>query len=299
MSLGQKRAYLLFRKSFEQTGCTLCSVLHSAVVEDLSLNASSAKRALELSRSSCPTHAGIVAGRLLDDLPMLSSVLEQQLADAQARRSRSVRRRWSWRGRDHEECPGCRVAARLEPQVLGWFLGWLGDIRFARSFRSASPLCILHGARALEHREARDAGVLAEAERPKLERLATDLVQHRYLGTAPELETVLHAYLVPLDAAPSHAPPAVDEEPPTRAEPVEPEETIETLALRAEIGDLTRRLGEVESRAAALQYRVSTLAEENRDWEHRYAAVAGESRMLRGAVNPERPAPRGGTSTKS
>ena len=43
---------------------------------------------------------------------------------------------------------------------------------------------------------------------------------------------------------------------------------------------MTRRLGDAESRAAALHYRVAALSEENRDWEMRYTGLASEARGL-------------------
>lgn len=95
---------------------------------------------------------------------------------------------------------------------LGWFLALLGDMRFARSFRVASPLCVLHQGRALE-RPAAAADLLAAIERSKLDRLATHLVQHRYRGDGPEVVTALRAYLVPTEAAPPRELPAADEGP--------------------------------------------------------------------------------------
>jgi hypothetical protein len=65
-------------------------------------------------------------------------------------------------------------------------------MRFARCFRVASPLCILHQRRALE-RTATAGELLAPIERSKLDRLATDLVQHRHRGGDPEVMTLVRS----------------------------------------------------------------------------------------------------------
>lgn len=229
---------------------------------------------------------------------MLSEVFEQLLATVQANGRRSREWRRLWRPSDRGECAACRLVTRLEPRVLGWFLAWLGDMRFARYFRVASPLCVLHQGRALE-RTATAAELLGPIERSKLDRLATEVVQHRHRGDDPEVMTAVGAFLVPTEAAPPRAPPATDEEALVTEEPAEAMNGLELVALRAEVEDLTQRLGAAESRAASLQYRLATLTDENRAWERRYAALASESRILRAEGAPERSESGRGTRHKS
>jgi hypothetical protein len=278
--LTRSRAYELFLEKFRQPGCGFCAVLHAVVVEEVSAEASSAKEALRLLRSSCPSHAKILADRLQGDMAMLSEVFEQ-LLDAlreSGRRSRGWRR--FWRSSDREECAACRLATRLEPRILGWFLTWLGDMRFTRYFRVASPLCILHQGQALE-RTATASDLLGPIEHSKLDRLATAVVQHRHRGDDAEVMTAVRAFLVPTEATPPRGLPPANEEAPVTEEPSEAMDGLELVALRAEVEDLTQRLGASESRAASLQYQLATLKDENRDWERRYAALASESRILR------------------
>jgi len=123
-------------------------------------------------------------------------------------------------------------------------------------------------------------------QRAKLAGLSDQLLRHEVLANTPEsLETALRYLGAEQEAAPwtgsaEKVVPVVEDKAPA----TEPTNSFELAKLKREVQDLTRRLGDAESQAAALHYRVAVLTEENRNWELRYTGLAAEARTLEAEV---------------
>ena len=209
--------------------------------------------------------------RLLDDAPAArASVAERQ-------------RRWRGWWRRPALASGCLVCCELagaEPRLLRWFLLGLRGVRFARAFRAAGPICLTHESRLATAMRAQPAEFEA-AQRAKVENLRQRLLRHEALADNPHAVEAALRYLFSKEAAPWLArcdTAALDGA--FEESPAETATNFEIAKLRREVEDLTRRLGEAESRAASLHYRVAVLASDNRDWAIRYAGLAAQARAL-------------------
>jgi hypothetical protein len=151
-------------------------------------------------------------------------------------------------------------------------------MQFVRAFRTAAPICLTHEPRLLRAQDKR-AREFAEIQRAKLATLSDRLLRHEISqDDTAAVETVARYLAVDEAAYVGGVRGEIRSE--TEAAPTETQETFEVAKLRREVQDLTHRLGDAESRAAALHYRVAILTEENRDWEMRYTGLASEARGL-------------------
>jgi hypothetical protein len=285
-----EKIYFLLLDAFGQAGCAVCVVLRSVVCDWIAADTATARGARRLIVGACSAHARLVADHLRTREPSLRGLLAS-LRAMRPTASPSQRRwtsRWGPRWASYR-CILCGLVEQREPAVLRAFLGGLREIQFVRAFRSAPPLCLTHELR-LPAARSEPAREFAGLQQAKLAGLSDQLLHHEALGDMPaSVEAVLRYLGGEQEAAPwagsveKLAAVAQDSAPAT-----EPADSFEAARLKHEVEDLTRRLGDAESRAAALHYRVAVLTEENRNWELRYTGLAAEARTLEAEVRAAR-----------
>jgi hypothetical protein len=260
--------------------CAVCAVLRSAVVEKVAAETVTVRGSGQLLRGACGTHARLVATHLRSH----ESSLRQVLAYLRASRSGILApRRWQIlrrRRAGSERCRLCRFVERREPRVCGSLLAALDEMQFVRAFRTAAPICLTHEPRLLRVQEKR-AAEFAQIQHAKLATLSDRLLRHEIArDDTAAVETVARYFAVDEAVSPYAGGEQLEVLAEADAAPTAAPESFEVAKLRREVQDLTHRLGDAESRAAALHYRVAILSEENRDWEMRYTGLASEARGL-------------------
>jgi len=283
--------YFQLLDSCAELACAVCAVLRSAVAEKIAADTLTVGGSGQLLLGACAAHAPRVAAHLRGQ----QSSLRQVLAYLRASRSGILApRRWRLLRRRQtvsERCLLCRFVERREPQILRSLLAALGEMQFVRAFRTAAPVCLTHERRLLRSQDRRVAEV-AEIQQAKLAALSDRLLRHEISqDDTVAFETVARYLAVDEAAYVGGSRGEIRLE--TGAASTETEETFEVAKLRREVQDLTRRLGDAESRAAALHYRVGVLTEENRDWEMRCTGLASEARGLAADLRAARSTGRG------
>jgi len=264
-----------------QAGCAVCARLRAVVNERITREVT-ARGIGRLLLAGCSAHAGLVSAHLRSqDASSLRQVLTYLRALAPHRPP--ARRRWSLlrrRRRTSDRCVLCRLVAQREPSLLHGIIAGLGEAQFFRAFRAAPPLCRAHETRLLASGNA--AMPFAELQHAKLSVLNDRLIHHDLVADDPEAVDAILRYFGAEQEAARRADGIRTVEPAAQAAPA-PADTapsFEVAKLRHEVQDLIRRLGEAESRAAALHYRVAVLTEENRNWEMRHTGLASHIRGL-------------------
>ncbi len=285
-----EKIYFLLLDAFSQAGCAVCGVLHSVVCDRIAADTATARGTRRLGVGACGAHARLVTNHLRTR----ESSLRQLLAGLRAMRPTAAppQRRWAstWRSRwTSYRCALCGLVGQREPAVLRVFLGGLREIQFVRAFRTAAPICLTHEMRLLAT-GSETAREFAELQQAKLAGLSDQLLHHEVLGDTPASVEAALRYLggeqeaAPWTGSAEKVVPVVEDKAPA----TEPTNSFALAKLRREAEDLTRRLGDAESQAAALHYRVSVLSEENRNWEFRYTGLAAEARTLQAEVRAAR-----------
>jgi hypothetical protein len=260
--------------------CAVCAVLRAAVVEKITADATTVRGSAHLLLGACHAHAELVTTHLRSQ----ESSLRTLVAYLRARHAGVFApRRWQIlrpRPAEPERCMLCHLVHRREARTLGSLLAALGEMQFVRVFRTAAPLCLTHEIRLLSAADER-AAECADIQQAKLAALSDRLMRHEMVQTDSAAVEAAVRYLAVDEAAParrkgSQVEPGLEADP----APAENMDNFELAKLRREVQDLTRRLGDAESRAAALHYRVAILTTENRDWEMRYTGLASQARTL-------------------
>lgn len=275
----------LLLAAFRERRCAVCAVLGGLVEDAIRHALDEETTATPLLRRACAQHARAIGVSLAERADLLRKMLDQ--AARTARRPGRGRGWWPLvaRRRDRRECSMCRRLQRAEPRVLAAFAAVVADVRGAKGFRAAAALCRVHEERFVERHAARAAAFL-DLQRPKLAALSDRALRHVKVGGDADAVGEGIGYLVPFEAAPR----SLDEAPPTSIEPSAantntdapaPAAGTEIALLRWQVGDLTQRLGESDSRASSLHYRVAELVQENRRLQLSNAAAASEARLLR------------------
>jgi hypothetical protein len=262
-----------------QTGCAICTCLRAAVGERISREAT-ARGFGRLLVGACAAHAGLVTIHLRSQETLLRQLLTYLRALAP---SRSAQHRWRLLRRHRmtsERCALCRFVAQREPSLLRGVLSGLHETQFLRAFRAAAPICRTHETRLLAVGDA--AAPFAELQQAKLALLNDRLIRHDLVSDdAAAVEAVVQYFAAEQEAARWPGGVATTERACGAAPaPVDTTPSFEVAKLWREVHDLTRRLGEAESRAASLHYRVAVLTKENRDWEMRYTGLASHARGI-------------------
>jgi hypothetical protein len=281
-----EKIYFLLLDAFGQAGCAVCVVLHSVVCDRIAADTATARGAKRLIVGACSAHARLVTNHVrtpessLRDLLASLRAMRPTASPSQPRWKSKWRLRWAC-----YRCALCGLVEHREPTVLRAFLGGLREIQFVRAFRTAAPICLTHEMRLLAA-GSEVAREFAELQQAKLAGLSDQLLHHEVLGDTPaSVEAALRYLGGEQEAAPwtgsveKLAAVAQDNAPAT-----ELTDSFELARLKREAADLTRRLGDAESRAAALHYRVAVLTEENRNWELRYTGLAAEAQTLEAEV---------------
>jgi hypothetical protein len=285
-----EKIYFLLLDAFGQAGCAVCVVLRSVVCNRIAADTATARGAKRLIVGACAAHARLVT----DHLRARELSLRDLLASLRAMppTASPPQRRWAstWRSRwASYRCALCGLVEQREPAVLQAFLGGLREIQLVRAFRTAAPICVTHEMRLLAAGSAA-AREFAELQQAKLAGLSDQLLHHEVLGDTPASVEAALRYLggeqeaAPWTGSAEKVVPVVED----RAPATEPTNSFELAKLKREAEDLTRRLGDAESRAAALHYRVAVLTEENRNSELRYTGLAAEARTLEAEVRAAR-----------
>jgi len=276
-----ERTYFELLDACGRTGCVVCTALRAAVSQRIEAEAATIRGIGGLLIGACSAHAERVAAHVREH----QSSLRQLLAYLRAACPGGLppqQRWWLLRRRpgDVHRCLLCGVVERRETLVVPGLLRALREMQFVRAFRVASPLCLAHAMRAAAI-EGDGAAECAEIQRAKLAVLDDQLLRHDAVrDDQPAVDAALR-YLAPEETASRYGTNETKEGPADpAATPAAASGSFEVSKLKHEVEELTRRLGDAESRAAGLHYRVAVLSAENRDWEMRYTGLASHARTL-------------------
>jgi hypothetical protein len=204
-------------------------------------------------------------------------------------------------------CPACLEAARVEARAVEALAAFAAELQFQRAYEDSDGLCVPHTVQAVEHAAGRPAAeTLArltvrrwEALRRAVERF---VAKHDHRNTEPFSDDEVSAWrraLATIAGEPglfgndrwrlAGAPrpagaPAAAPGPPEPPSPAE-REAFERRKLELRIEELTRQLGEASSRAAALHYRLSRVAEDRNVLELNLAGERGANLLAEQALN--------------
>ncbi len=220
-------------------------------------------------------------------------------------------------------CPACVEAARVEARAVDALAVFAGELAFQRAYEASDGLCVPHTVQAVERAAGRPQAetlVRLTVRRWEVLRRAVErfVAKHDHRNTEPFSDDEVGAWRRALatiagepglfgdDRMRAGGGPGARPQPP-RAPALAPgpsdpasaadREAFERRKLELRIEELTRQLGETSSRAAALHYRLSRVAEDRNVLElnlagERGGQPAGRARAPRPAAG-ERAAARG------
>ncbi len=213
-------------------------------------------------------------------------------------------------------CPACVEAARVEARAVDALAVFAGELAFQRAYEESDGLCVPHTVQAVERAAGRpEAETLArltvrrwEVLRRRVERF---VAKHDHRNTEPFSDDEVGAWRRALatiagepglfgdDRALAAGGPrsagggtearrrlpasALEPGPSDRSSAAE-REAFERRKLELRIEELTRQLGEASSRAAALHYRLSRVAEDRNVLELNLAGERGANRLAEQAL---------------
>jgi hypothetical protein len=197
-------------------------------------------------------------------------------------------------------CPACRQAAASELRYIDVALRFVDDPQFERAYRKSRGVCVPHALQALEFdRGGGAAQTLLSRTLSKWTELRKDLGEfvgkHDYRSREPftEAEGTAHFRAVAaLTGAPGLFPsdlfrqrsrrprrPPGSSVAPVMDEAGESDAVFERAKLELRVKELTEQLSEATSRAAALHYRLSQVAEDGKALEMNLSGERGANEL--------------------
>ena len=294
---GWYRIYFQLVDSFNQPRCPLCALLAQNEQELINALLHGPEQRIKpwtLVKTLCVFHRSQLT-KAADDsrlLPMLKTAINDSLGKLAhppkrppSRWSRWLHRfRGGWCGRllAYEHIL-CRALVRL-----------LDDGEFWKEFQRAPLLCLDHLEKSLRFASnERGFERLLKDQSAKLNELLNDLIRFEATGNDKESRSIALDWLADF-IGPSICGGEIAVSSPNNmpreflAEPQEatgkghdPEELLfKNEKLRRKVEDLVQRLNHLETRAAALHYRVTVLSEENKRLEMGYTGASTQARGL-------------------
>jgi hypothetical protein len=200
-----------------------------------------------------------------------------------------------WFNPFRRSCSVCAKLAIVERNVVRTLVQYLGDTEFWKGFQGAPLLCLRHLAKCRElERKGKGLERLLRDQSAKLNDLLNDLIRFETTGTQEECVPVALNWLVDsvgpwtdtrhldIDIG---SQPEIGCPPDIAGEGDDPESIVfENEKLRRKVRELLDRLNDLESRAAALHYRVAELTDVNKRLEMAYTGASTQANGLQHLV---------------
>ena len=301
------RAYFQLLDSFGNRRCGLCWIMSQKereLIAFLLQAPSQRKKSLVSVKTLCVFHKSRVKKGATEDrllLPRLKALIGESLRKLAHPPRHPAPRRSRWFRRSSVGCAWCRQLSSEERILCRALIQCLDDTEFWKGFQKAPLLCLDHLEKCLAVADQRVGFKrLLNDQSAKLNELLDDLIRFEATGTHGECESSALDWLAglvgpSLDAddadlvsSESDVPPELISEtrPAVPASPIEDPEALlfEKEKLTRKVQDLLERLSDLETSAAALQYRVARLSEDNRRLEMGYTGANTQADGLKQLV---------------
>jgi hypothetical protein len=300
------RTYFELMDAFAASRCPLCVVLYGSerkLIHDLVTIAEQNKATVAVG-ALCTVHK-VRLEEIAVDRPGLLKMLKIGVRGsllALGHPRKNFKTEWrKWFQPFGAGCPLCGELSSRERTLCLTLIRCLSDTEFWKGFSRARLLCSDHLEKCLSlERQGVEFERLLNDQSGKLNALLNELVRYEATGTQEEYKTAALNWFVdrpwpPLnggeaDATSTQPEIALDETPQaavelgTSASPESEQLLFENEKLRRQVRDLMDRLNELESRAAALHYRVAKLSDDNKRLEMGYTGANTQADGLKQLV---------------
>jgi hypothetical protein len=204
-------------------------------------------------------------------------------------------------------CPACQEVVRTEARSVDALAAYAGELEFQRAWEDSDGLCVPHAMQAIERAAGRpEAETLVRLTVRRWEALRRTVEQfvakHDHRNSEAFSEDEARSWRRALAAIAGEpglfgndrrraageprpvGAPAVTPEPPDRPSSAD-QDAFERRKLELRIEELTRQLVEASSRAAALHYRLSRVAEDRNVLELNLAGERGANQLAEQALS--------------